>query len=366
MSSTHDDISRIKGLPNACPPRPKLYPLETIAMQIQSCFRFLLLIATIQNAVLSIATAADPVFSLTQSDAKIIVKVGDQIFAEYVLDDPATNKSYLWPVYGPTGKAMTRSFPMKEVEGEVTDHYHHRGIWFGHEDIGGADSWAEKKTFEKKGVIPPSNQERVDKLGSQKHRAIRSMSADDTQATIVSEIDYLGPDGKKSLTEVRSLVFRVEGKTRVIDVQQDFIASEGEVTFGDKKDAGLSIRVPSTVSVDSKKGGRIINSEGLTDKDAWSKRGRWCDYTGPVEEETLGVTILNHPSSFRHPTSWHVRTYGLFTANPFGTLDPESPNGPHTLKKGEKLELRHRFILHDSSFTSEDIEQAYKRYADAN
>ncbi len=334
-------------------------------MQRISCFRFLLLLATIQYVLPTIAKAADAVFSLTESDKKIIVKVGDQTFAEYVLQDPATNKSYLWPVYGPTGKLMTRSFPMKDVEGEVTDHYHHRGIWFGHEDIGGADSWAETKTFEKKGVIPPSSQERVAKLGSQKHRGIRSMTVDGQQATIVSDVDYLGPDGKKTLSEIRTLVFRVDGKTRLIDFHQDFIATEGEVTFGDKKDAGLSIRVPSTMSVDSKKGGRILNSEGLTDKDAWSKRGRWCDYSGPVDDETLGVTLLNHPSSFRHPTSWHVRTYGLFTANPFGTLDPESPNGPHTLKKDEKLSLRHRFILHDGNFTKEDIEQAYKRYVDS-
>jgi hypothetical protein len=335
-------------------------------MRLSHLSSFVLLVATIFNVALSVVSAAAPVFSLTPSDSKIVVKVGEQVFAEYVLQDPVTNKSYLWPVYGPTGKAMTRSFPMKEVEGEVTDHYHHRGIWFGHEDIGGADSWAEKKTFEKKGVIPASNQERVDKLGSQRHRKVRSMSADDNRATIVSEIDYLGPDGKKTLSEVRTLIFHVDGKTRLIDVHQDFIASEGEVTFGDRKDAGLSIRVPTTVSVDSKKGGRILNSEGLTDKDAWSKRGRWCDYTGPVEEETLGITILNHPSSFRHPTSWHVRTYGLFTANPFGTLNPDSPNGPHTLKAGETLKLRHRFILHDAGFDAEEIEKAYKRYADGN
>jgi hypothetical protein len=334
-------------------------------MQLTFYFRFFLLLATIQYVIPALAVAAEPVFALTHSDTKIIVKLGDQTVAEYVLQDPATNKSYLWPVYGPTGKSMTRSFPMKEVEGEVTDHYHHRGIWFGHEDIGGADSWAEKKTFEKKGVIPSSSQERVNKLGSQKHQSIRSMSADDKQATIVSDVDYLGPDGKKTLSEVRTLVFRVDGKTRLIDFHQDFIATEGEVTFGDKKDAGLSIRVPSTMSVDSKKGGRILNSEGLTDNDAWGKRGRWCDYSGPVEDETLGVTILNHPSSFRHPTSWHVRTYGLFTANPFGTLDPESPNGPHTLKKDEKLSLRHRFVLHDGSFTQEDIERAYKIYIEA-
>ena len=33
---------------------------------------------------------------------------------------------------------------------------------------------------------------------------------------------------------------------------------------------------------------------------------------GQVEGKVRGIAILNHPESFRHPTPWHVRTYGLF------------------------------------------------------
>src|SRR5205814_3733 len=99
----------------------------------------------------------------------------------------------------------------------------------------------------------------------------------------------------------------------------DFIASEGPVKFGDAKDAGFNYRVPASMAVDAKQGGQIITSEGIADAAAWGKRAKWVDYHGPVEGETLGVAMLNHPSSFRYPTPWHVRTYGLFTANPFGT-----------------------------------------------
>ena len=35
----------------------------------------------------------------------------------------------------------------------------------------------------------------------------------------------------------------------------------------------------------------------------------------------MGIAILNHPASFRYPTYWHVRDYGLFAANPFGLHD---------------------------------------------
>ena len=68
-------------------------------------------------------------------------------------------------------------------------------------------------------------------------------------------------------------------------------------------------------------GGQIINSNGLTDTKAWGQAAPWVDYSGMVDGQRLGIAILNHPSSFRFPTHWHVRTYGLFAANPFGLRD---------------------------------------------
>ena len=66
----------------------------------------------------------------------------------------------------------------------------------------------------------------------------------------------------------------------------------------------------------SKAGGSSI-ADGQTNAAAWGKRAEWVDYHGPVDGETVGIAIFNHPSSFRYPTGWHVRTYGLFAANPF-------------------------------------------------
>ncbi len=307
--------------------------------------------------------AAGKGFTADQSPAGVTVKYDGQPFATYVIGE--ANKSYLFPVYGPTGKSMTRAYPMQKVEGEQTDHYHHRGICFGHQDINGFDSWMERGSVS---LLPDDKltekqKTSLGRMGSAKHVAFKEVSADASRAVVVSENIYVGGDGKKSVTEIRTLTFRVEGETRLIDWDQEFIATEGDVTFGDKKDAGLSIRVPSTMAVDSKKGGRIVTSTGITDKDAWSKRAPWVDYSGPVEGETLGVAILNHPSSFRHPTSWHVRTYGLFTANCFGTLDKNDPNGPHTLKKGGKLVLHHRFVFHKGDEKAGNIAAAFERYA---
>jgi hypothetical protein len=60
-----------------------------------------------------------------------------------------------------------------------------------------------------------------------------------------------------------------------------------------------------------------------------------------------------------------VRTYGLFTANPFGLsqLKLQEKSGAVTLKKGEKITLRHRFIFHDGDEKDGKIAEAYATYA---
>jgi hypothetical protein len=329
---------------------------------------FLAALGALALGLAASAPAAAPVFTAEKTPAGVTIQHGGQPFARYVIGE--ANKPYLYPVYGPTGKAMTRAYPMAKVEGEQFDHYHHRGVWFGHENINGTNSWTERGTAtngEPDDQLTEKQKAALAKalphLGAIKHRAFREVSADAARAMIVTENDYLDAKGKKYLTEIRRLTFRVEAGARLIDWDQEFIASEGDAIFGDAKDAGVNIRVPSSMAVDSKKGGRLVLSTGVTDAPAWGKRAPWADYSGPVEGEVLGVAIFNHPSSFRHPTSWHARTYGLLTANCFGTLDKTDPNGPHTLKKGEKLVLRHRFYFHAGDEKAGQVAAAYARYA---
>ena len=134
-----------------------------------------------------------------------------------------------------------------------------------------------------------------------------------------------------------------------------------------RSDAGLLIRVPDSMTVDRGLGGTIVNSVGQRNADAWSRRAEWVDYHGPVEGETLGIAILNHPTSFRHPTTWHVRTYGLFCANPFGSkqMNPEEESGAVSLPAGGTISLRHRFIFHVGDEKQGGIAAAYAAYAAA-
>ena len=311
------------------------------------------------------ALAADIGFAIEKTTGGgVTIKVNGQVFAEYVVDQ--ANKPYLAPVFGPTGKQMTRNYPMKVIEGEQHDHPHHRGICFGNEGMAGVDTWCEPKSYEAaEAKKPGSTAARAKGIGFIKHREYTELKADAKGAIVAATGDINDVNGKKLLEEEHRMTFRADADTRTIDFDLDYIASEGPITIKDAKDAGFSIRVPSSMAVDTKQGGNLVNSEGLTDAATWGKRAKWCDYYGPVEGETLGVAMLNHPGSFRYPTTWHSRTYGLFTANPFGphSLDKTAEDGTFELKKGERVKLRHRLIFHKGDEKAGKIAEAFEAYA---
>src|SRR5271157_3122758 len=196
-------------------------------------------------------------------------KIDGQPFTEYVIQ--SGGKPILWPILGPSGKRMTRDYPMVKGTKETKDHLHHRSLWFSHGNVDGIDFWSE----------PPT-----DKTGTIVHRKFAKIESG-AQAEIVTENDWLGPAGKKVLEDQRRLTFGTRGDARWIDFDIALRASEGPVTFGDTKEGSFGLRVAESLRVDSKQGGRIVNSAGQTNAAAWGKRADWVDYHGPLEGETV-------------------------------------------------------------------------------
>jgi hypothetical protein len=296
--------------------------------------------------------------TVEKSPDKVTVKIDGKLFTEYLTK--SGSKPILWPVLDPNGLPLTRSYPMEKVAGEATDHVHQRSFWFTHGNVNGVDFWSEGA-----------------KAGKQNHKEFVRVEGG-KQAVIVTRNDWVGPDGKKILEDERRLAFFPQGDRRVVDYDITLTATEGPVTFGDTKEGSFGIRVAESMRVEQPRNappgkGRILNSEGHTDAAAWAKRARWVDYSGPVKdadgkEHVVGITILNHPSSFRFPTYWHVRTYGLFAANPFGIHDFEGQRskegaGNHTLEQGETIRLRYRVIFHAGPGEAAQIDKAFEDYA---
>ncbi|MGH7194605.1 MAG: PmoA family protein, partial [Candidatus Saccharimonadales bacterium] len=270
-----------------------------------------------------------------------------QLFTEYLI---ATGpKPILWPVIGPTGAEMTRAFPMEKLEGEKHDHPHQRSVWFTHGDVNGIDFWSEN-----------------DNHGSIAHREYLRTSVDGERAVVATRNDWLDHDGKKVLEDERTLTFRADDRQRSIDFDIVLRATDGPVTFGDTKEGSMGVRIPTVMDLNSEQGGHIVTSEGLTDKAAWGKPAAWVDYHGPVEGAMVGIAMLNHPDSFRYPTRWHVRDYGLFAANPFGLKDfvgDQNADHAYTLEPGKSLALRYRIILHRGDHRAAGIAEAFEKYS---
>jgi hypothetical protein len=275
------------------------------------------------------------------------VALGDQPFTTY--QAPEGLKPYFFPLIGPTGNPFTRAYPMKDVPGEKHDHPHQKSLWFTHGNVNGIDFWAEAKGH-----------------GSIRETSRSLVTATPALGQLKTTDDWVAPDGKVVCTDERTVrLYRsIASGVRYLDFDITIKADHGPVTFGDTKEGMFGVRVASSMDVDAKKGGKITNSDGLNDAAAWGKPATWVDYTGPVEGETVGIAILNHPSSFRHPTTWHVRTYGLFAANPFGWHDfgLKKP-GDHTIPAGESIHFGYRVILHKGDTASAALPAAYEAYA---
>lgn len=276
-------------------------------------------------------------------------------------------KPYLWPVIGPTGEPVTRAYPMKDVSGERKDHIHHRSIWA---------AWGEIRTEKSGGVTNYWAQAKtLDKQDRQIVRKVTSTASGPVFGRITAEIDWTAANGQREFSETRTYTFlRGDANTRVIDVRNVFHFDDCDVTFLDTKEAGiLSLRVATSMdelALDGKKPGkgRMTNSEGkIGDKTCWGQPAEWCDYVGPVNDQTVGIAVFDAPTNMRHPPRWHIRGYGLYAVNPFALKDftgDKKKDGSHTFKKGEKAEFNYRIVIHKGDTKEAGVADQYRLYGE--
>ncbi len=289
-------------------------------------------------------------------DDGVTITIDDELFTRYVTS--SATKPILYPLVGPTGKPVTRGYPMESAKpGEENDHPHHRSVWFGYEGINGINFWHEPEDLDHPA---PTD-------GRQIHRGFKTVELDKNTVVLVSENDYVDAAGKVVAKDERTCRFGVDGDTRWIDYTIKLWSPDGPLVIGDTKEGAFAVRVAGTMKVDAQQGGKIVSSNGDEDDDAWGKPAPWIDYSGPVEGETTGIAMLAHPSSLQSEPRWHVRSYGLFAANPIGAdaYSNGEVKGGLQREAGEPIVLRHRLILHPGDHTDADIAAAYAKYAES-
>jgi hypothetical protein len=244
---------------------------------------------------------------------------------------------------------MTRAYPMEAAgKFEKSDHPHHRSLWMTHGDVNGTDFWLEGGEG-----------------GVTAHQEFTQLS-DGEQAVVSAKNLWQTADGKPILTEVRRYTFFGDGNKQILDCEFKLSATHGDVNFGDTKEGSFGMRIAGSMKVEAEQGGVLTNNHGDKNSDAWGKRAEWVDYVGPIDGEQMGIAILCHPTTFNFPNRWHVRTYGLFAANPFGVHHFENsptPTDGVALASGDSLVLRYRVLLHRGDTKAADVEGEYATYA---
>jgi hypothetical protein len=97
-----------------------------------------------------------------------------------------------------------------------------------------------------------------------------------------------------------------------------------------------------------------------TAKNTWGQPAEWCDYSGTVDGQRVGILLMTDPANFR-PSWWHNRDYGLMVANPFGQeAMKQGAKSSVTVQRGEPFRLRFGAAIHQGPI--EDVAAFYQPF----
>jgi hypothetical protein len=279
----------------------------------------------------SLASAAEPALAVSSADNSLAVQIGAVEVLRYVHHDPAVPRPYFAPVKTVSGPQVSRSHPPVEGQDKADHPGMHTGLWMSFGDLNGHDYWRLKaKTVHQRFAEAPAVKQNVASWSV----VNRYLATDSDQAICEETAHYrvsLQPDGYQ------------------LELASEFRPLIDEIVFGDQEEMGLGIRLHTPLAVDSKLGGRILDSEGRRNgAQVWGRTSASCDYSGPLSGRWVGMTVFSDPANFR--PSWnHARDYGLLVVNPFGQKAFTGGEASrYRVKSGETLQLRFRVLVHES------------------
>jgi putative heme-binding domain-containing protein len=265
-------------------------------------------------------------FSVAERGDRLLIEYSGQPVAEFVFRDERILRPYFANVHAPSGVKVTRSHP-PEAGIDAEDHdTMHPGIWLAFGDINGADFWRNKGRIEHvRFLVPP---------------ALR-----DNHLGFATEGRLRTAEGSLVCSLTNDITIGALSNAWLVVWDATFRSDVGDFTFGDQEEMGFGARVATSIT--EKNGGLLVSSTGLkTAKGTWGMPAEWCDYSGNINGQPVGITLMTHPRNFRS-SWWHNRDYGVFVANPFGRAAMnQGGTSAVTVKRGENFHLRFAAALH--------------------
>jgi hypothetical protein len=251
------------------------------------------------------------------------------------------------------GLQVTRHHPPIAGQDALSHDKLHPGIWLAFGDINGSDYWRLAAHVRQASFAEPP----------------RGGAGEGSFAVRNNYFDQNDPS-KIVCRELARYTFKTRPEGYLLLWDSTFSA-DTEFAFGDQEEMGLGIRVATPLRVE-KEGedrlppgnGLIVDAEGRKNSEqVWGQSADWCDYSGTLAGQLVGMTIFCHPDNFR-PSWFHARDYGLLVANPFGRLAfGKGEESSIRVRPGEQLRLRYGILVHSGPHDrTVDCAVAYRDY----
>lgn len=271
--------------------------------------------------------------SATKVGNRIDVVIGKQFFTSYRFQ-PDEKYPFFFPVNGPVSGATTTSMRNGEYP-------HHSSLFFGCDRVNGGNYWQEG--LERGQIVS---------IGA------RIVEAKGEQVVIEDECIWKRPDAQAPVIDRRKITISSPSKDLYqldFDIEMEMLM---DVTILKTNHSLFSARIDPDLTV--KQGGVMINSEGKEgEKGTFGVGSSWIDCYGKRKTGTEGIAIMQHPSNKWYPSPWFTRDYGFMSPTPM--YWPE--NGKTTeLKKGEKINLRYRVLVHAGNSGEANIARLFEQY----
>lgn len=313
-------------------------------------------------STLSITLAAASV-ELKRGKGQIEILVAGKPFSTYYYATDSA-KPYLMPLQTPSGVVVTRAYPVGDSVAGLDPKApafepHQRPLYFAHGDVDGLDFWQEP-VFDRY-YTDHGNQA----YGHMRLKDLEQAVEAPDHATIRARFNLLDSNERLIAEETQSYAFRGNGRTRIVDCEFVVYAVAGPLVIGDTKEGTFGIRLAPELSAPHD---HMLNSRGDRGEAAiWGKPADWVSFSGTVAGKPVGIAVFDSPVSFRHPTTWHARAYGLLAANPFGAREfrkDKGQDGSWTIPETESLRFRYRVVIYDGELSAGELDAMYRQYAE--
>ncbi len=263
---------------------------------------------------------------------KIEFRVNGNLFTSYIFSE-SEKYPFFFPVNGPSNASVTSI--------RNANYPHHSSLFFGCDKVNGGNYWQEGLD---RGQIVSLRED--------------ILEADGEKAVVENECIWKRPGAEAPIKDIRRITVSAPSKELFIIDFEITMEMLQNITIDKTNHSLFSARIDPDLAVIN--GGTMLNSEGeMSEKNTFGKASAWIDCYGKRMGQNEGLAILQHPSNKWFPAPWFTRDYGFISPTPM--YWPENDTST-SLKKGEKIQLKYRVLVHSGDSMQADIVGQFEIY----